>query len=81
MSDVGNVAGPVVGVVLYELAGWMSFLVLGAFSGAAGGHADQPGGPLAPFIPDRDSPAAADRPAATVAGSSSCKTTSKRSQG
>jgi hypothetical protein len=33
VSDIGNVAGPVVGVVLYELTGRMSFLVLGALSG------------------------------------------------
>jgi MFS family permease len=33
VSDVGNVLGPVAGVVLYELTGRASFLVLGAFSG------------------------------------------------
>lgn len=33
VSDVGNVLGPVVGVVLYELTGRVSFLVLGAFAG------------------------------------------------
>ncbi|HYQ64635.1 MFS transporter [Actinophytocola sp.] len=33
VSDVGNVLGPVVGVVLYELTGRVSFLLLGAFAG------------------------------------------------
>jgi MFS family permease len=33
VSDVGNVLGPVVGVVLYELTGRVSFVVLGAVSG------------------------------------------------
>lgn len=33
VSDIGNVAGPVVGVVLYELTGRVSFLLLGAFAG------------------------------------------------
>lgn len=33
VSDVGNVLGPVVGVVLYELTGRVSFIVLGAFAG------------------------------------------------
>jgi MFS family permease len=33
VSDVGNVVGPVAGVVLYELTGRTSFILLGAFSG------------------------------------------------
>ncbi|MDQ3785836.1 MAG: MFS transporter [Actinomycetota bacterium] len=33
VSDVGNVVGPVAGVVLYELTGRTSFVLLGAFSG------------------------------------------------
>jgi len=33
VSDVGNVLGPVVGVVLYELTGRVSFVLLGAFAG------------------------------------------------
>jgi MFS family permease len=33
VSDVGNVLGPVAGVVLYELTGRTSFVVLGVFSG------------------------------------------------
>jgi MFS family permease len=33
VSDVGNVLGPVAGVVLYELTGRVSFVVLGALSG------------------------------------------------
>jgi MFS family permease len=34
VSDVGNVLGPVAGVVLYELTGRTSFVLLGALSGA-----------------------------------------------
>ncbi|TDV54916.1 MFS transporter [Actinophytocola oryzae] len=34
VSDVGNVLGPVVGVVLYEVTGRVSFLLLGALAGA-----------------------------------------------
>lgn len=33
VSDVGNVLGPVVGVVLYELTGRVSFVLIGAFAG------------------------------------------------
>jgi MFS family permease len=33
VSDVGNVLGPVAGVVLYELTGRVSFVLLGALSG------------------------------------------------
>jgi predicted MFS family arabinose efflux permease len=33
VSDVGNVLGPVAGVVLYELTGRTSFILLGALSG------------------------------------------------
>jgi MFS family permease len=33
VSDVGNVLGPVVGVVLYEVTGRVSFLLLGVFAG------------------------------------------------
>lgn len=33
VSDVGNVLGPVIGVVLYEVTGRVSFVVLGAFAG------------------------------------------------
>ncbi|MFL6118414.1 MAG: hypothetical protein ACJ73U_02230, partial [Actinophytocola sp.] len=33
VSDVGNVLGPVVGVVLFEVTGRVSFVVLGAFAG------------------------------------------------
>ncbi|PRY45237.1 MFS transporter [Umezawaea tangerina] len=33
ISDVGNIIGPIVGVVLYEITGRFSFVVLGALSG------------------------------------------------
>lgn len=33
VSDVGNVLGPVIGVLLYEVTGRVSFLLLGAFAG------------------------------------------------
>ncbi|QFZ21208.1 MFS transporter [Saccharothrix syringae] len=33
ISDVGNIVGPLVGVVLYETTGRMSFVLLGAMSG------------------------------------------------
>ncbi len=33
VSDVGNVLGPVIGVLLYEITGRVSFVVLGAFAG------------------------------------------------
>ena len=33
VSDVGNVLGPVIGVVLYEITGRVSFVLLGAFAG------------------------------------------------
>jgi MFS family permease len=33
VSDVGNVLGPVVGVVLFEVTGRVSFVLLGAFAG------------------------------------------------
>jgi predicted MFS family arabinose efflux permease len=33
VSDVGNVLGPVIGVVLYEITGRVSFLLIGAFAG------------------------------------------------
>lgn len=46
VSDVGNVLGPIVGVVLYELTGRVSFVLLGMLSGlllavliVAAGHA------------------------------------------
>lgn len=34
VSDIGNILGPLVGVALYELTGRVSFLVIGALSGA-----------------------------------------------
>jgi len=33
VSDVGNVAGPVLGTVLYELTGRLAFVLLGALPG------------------------------------------------
>jgi MFS family permease len=33
VSDVGNVLGPVIGVVLYEITGRVSFVLIGAFAG------------------------------------------------
>ena len=33
VSDIGNILGPIVGVVLYELTGQVSFVLLGALSG------------------------------------------------